>query len=193
MDDKHCPICNLINPASALQCDCGYDFMKGSIAKNVEQLMKDEANTADDKTVRIDMEPTPVGIGGWLILPAIGLVVSPILILISLIMTLSTSHNHQYNSDVSILTLVQGGLFIFILITAKQFFNKSIRLPTTIICLLLTKIVTTIITFPFNNYVDNRWNLFTVIVTCAIWIPYFSKSKRVKATFINVKHFNVLR
>jgi hypothetical protein len=30
---KKCPVCNLINPNTALFCDCGYDFEKGMVVK----------------------------------------------------------------------------------------------------------------------------------------------------------------
>ena len=31
MDDKRCPICNLVNPESSRQCDCGYHFVKKTV------------------------------------------------------------------------------------------------------------------------------------------------------------------
>jgi hypothetical protein len=30
-DVKHCPKCRLVNSASAQRCDCGYDFVSGTV------------------------------------------------------------------------------------------------------------------------------------------------------------------
>ena len=32
--DQDCPKCGLVNPASALHCDCGYDFTTGRVARS---------------------------------------------------------------------------------------------------------------------------------------------------------------
>lgn len=34
MSDKSCPRCNLINPETALKCDCGYDFVRKIVDTN---------------------------------------------------------------------------------------------------------------------------------------------------------------
>jgi membrane associated rhomboid family serine protease len=34
-----CPICGLLNPDTALRCDCGYDFQKRSLEKSYSQVV----------------------------------------------------------------------------------------------------------------------------------------------------------
>lgn len=38
MADKKCPRCGLWNTASALRCDCGYDFEKGTVEESYNKL-----------------------------------------------------------------------------------------------------------------------------------------------------------
>ena len=44
---KTCPNCKLVNPKSALRCDCGYDFASGKVEKSYltpEQSAEAEAD-----------------------------------------------------------------------------------------------------------------------------------------------------
>lgn len=73
------------------------------------------------------------------------------------------------------------------------FFRKQKRAPDiyiffmacNLIIRLLDLIVTTVlIDDPDRDYSMEVWELIRLTVVCAIWIPYFRKSVRVKNTFI---------
>ena len=36
MASKRCPNCNLVNPGSAMSCDCGYSFSSGELGKPLD-------------------------------------------------------------------------------------------------------------------------------------------------------------
>jgi hypothetical protein len=82
----------------------------------------------------------PVGIGGWLILPAIGLVLSPIIGFGRLFMAFSQVSNIEdasYRDLVGLDLLIQVGLLAFLLFVAVQFFGKKGAAPPAMIVLLL--------------------------------------------------------
>lgn len=53
MTDKQCPRCGLWNADSALRCDCGYDFEKGTVeesySKDIEKKIKTQKEMQDKK------------------------------------------------------------------------------------------------------------------------------------------------
>ena len=79
-------------------------------------------------TDRDSVEPTLVRIGGWLILPAIGFVLGPILGVLSLIGLLSLYADADLPSGVAIYfveLLVGIGLLVFLIYAAIRFFGKK--------------------------------------------------------------------
>ncbi len=150
----------------------------------------------------------PAGIGGWLILPAVGLGISPILhgiqffrnIMPALepnvwrILSDPTSENYHPMWVPTILfeaasTIV---LFIFTLWLGYFFFRKSPRVPQLFIFWLAINLVIQTIDLILMNSIplaagqsDQQvvGGLVRSIGSAAIWIPYFIKSVRVKNTF----------
>ncbi len=162
-----CPNCHLLVPSNSPFCgNCGIDMRLGPVKR---------------------------GIGGWLVLPLIGVyltLVSSILVFFSGLIVLL---NSQYVSDRLIPTIyfelfINLALFVLSIIALVLFHSKKIVLPKYMIILY-------ILGFLFG-FIDTLWvmsivytpdMIFTLVskfVAPAIWIPYFLISKRVKNTFI---------
>jgi NADH:ubiquinone oxidoreductase subunit K len=142
------------------------------------------------------------GIGGWLILPAIGLVVSPFMslhgiITASLLLTSSIypslSANHPSLTGLLIFEVIINAAILAAVICLNFLFYMKKRLfPRYIIALyaaqcalMLADYLAAASVFPSA---DLSTGLFTVIrsfIVAAVWIPYFLNSKRVEATFVN--------
>lgn len=146
-----------------------------------------------------------LGIDGWLILFAIGLVLSPILIFITGIA------DENYFSATIIEMLLDENFFLFLVIVFELLFNtvyftfsifmiviffkqRSI-VPRMAILFLAFPVVINIIDFIIVNGLfselsesgDNEEFIGTIvgsIIRAAIWIPYFMLSSRVKRTFV---------
>jgi uncharacterized protein DUF2569 len=141
---------------------------------------------------------TPSGIGGWLILPAIGLVLSPLIIIGGLLVAFKIwtesigALELDYPGAYVAITaqLIMGGAFLcFFLYVAARFFTKKKSVPTLMIALLVINLVLAVITnvlyaSVFRESADIK-EITRAILLCAVWIPYFRLSKRVKATFVN--------
>lgn len=144
------------------------------------------------------VDPKLVGIRGWLIIPAIGLVVGPILSVVSLIALFSMySRLRRYDDGTAlVIDLAVGiGLTLFSVYAAIQFFKKKRTAPSVIVTLILVSIgaspleyvVLTQILLSSNYEMRNEIlkQLILQAIKAAIFIPYFLMSKRVKATFVN--------
>lgn len=141
------------------------------------------------------VDPKLCGIGGWLILPAIGLVLTPILSVLGLIASLAlfsdvadAGHGGIYALEI----VVELGLLIFLLYAAARFFGKRTNAPSVMIALMIIGIVAQgvllVIELSAGAEVfalESGKALARGIIGGAIWIPYFRLSKRVKATFVN--------
>lgn len=147
----------------------------------------------------------PVGLGGWLILPIIGLVVSVIMTASNLWIglrdfgALGWSTAYQAMPGVTVfsgLSLFLGAVGIgFAVYCLNLIFNKDWRAPKFVIWFLLFMAVVGTFEAGVLYYFSAQLNDPSLIeneprdtirawVGCAIWIPYFLKSKRVKNTFI---------
>ena len=201
-----CPKCGNKNKVALGQTDC---FNCG--AELPEESLPDESERAvealpDVPTNPKELEPlTPqseqklVGLKGWLILPAIGLVFSIIVTPFGLIaglanMTDSITHHTEYAFPS---LFVNAMFYIWIWVAAIQFFKKRRTFPLTLIQLLVARIVASVVFFVWGLAVIEEPDadvVFSLLVSynfigqgigAAIWIPYLKKSKRVKATFTN--------
>lgn len=149
----------------------------------------------------------PSGLGGWLILPAIALVVSPIRTFCTLAgtfavyapdswHTLTDPSGAAYNSFwapvliyefLTNLTIIAFSLLLLLL-----FFQRRRTFPTMYIVFLAFCAVTATIDHFWVQLIPavaNKTAGFDKIMTqnysaCLIWIPYMLNSKRVKATFL---------
>ncbi len=136
-----------------------------------------------------------VGIGGWLILPAIGLVLAPIIMVVGLVMSLglwSEVSNAGYGGIHALEIVVGLGMLVFFIYAATRFFGKKSNAPSIMIALYIVQLVSQGILLvielgadaePFA--IESGKALVKSVIGAAIWIPYFRVSKRVKATFVN--------
>ena len=134
------------------------------------------------------------GIGGWLILVAIGLVGNPIAMVVragSVFMVLARSESWTGTQ------LATGGVYVlgvflalYQAFVAVQFFRKKRSLPLLItICYAVYPafcLIRVIAESGTNDTLEgaNVRTLVQAAVGALIWIPYFHQSKRVKATFV---------
>ena len=121
----------------------------------------------------------PKGLGGWLLLPIIGLFISIPLSVIALINLYSILNLTLYFIFLFCLELflMLWAMYLLYLISEKR--KTVIKL---ICCYYITLIVIAFaIAFIYNDYS----NITFYILGSIIWFHYFTKSKRVKNTFIN--------
>lgn len=135
----------------------------------------------------------PESIGGWLILPAIGLILGSILSVIGIFMSLGIAPDlpSRYQGVFALNLLVETGLTAFLIYAAVRFFGKHRNAPATMIALMLTGIVANGLLIAINLganaepfAVEYGKALAKGIIGAAIWIPYFLVSTRVKRTFV---------
>ena len=149
------------------------------------------------------------GISDWLILVAIGVVISPIRISISMMKTfpelfstgvwdaLTTPETSVYSPFWAPLIIVEILLNCALLLTsiyiAYLFFTKKKRFPKWYIGIMVFSLVFMVfeaflanLLFPSVPVFDSGMTIDFVrsLIYAAIWIPYMLVSKRVKATFI---------
>lgn len=152
----------------------------------------------------------PVGIGGWLILVVIGLVVTPIRLVLFLMTNyvpifrdgawgqLTTPGTPAYHALwAPVITFeIAGNMLIIVLALVTLFclIRKSRKTPKMAIVLYSWAAVFVVIDFFTANLIptvaaqsdpDSVKDLVRSLIAAAIWIPYFLVSKRVKATFVN--------
>lgn len=143
------------------------------MAENVEQL-ESNIETADQKLV---------GIGGWLILPAIGFVLGLVIGVIGLIAALgmySDVARAGYGGIYTLELIVIVGLLGFIVYATILFFRKKSNAPRTIITLLIVSLVASSVLLVIELgagaeafAIETGKQLVRDIIGAAIWIPYW--------------------
>ena len=136
-------------------------------------------------------------IRGWLYVPAIGLVLSLLAHLLSINTTLRLliDNYSRISGNVKGILLFELlafiGMFLFGLYVAGLFFRKKRELPRNYILLILAALVFVVLDLILGHrYLDVPVNYEAVkpvvrnLASCAIWIPYFLVSLRVKRTFV---------
>lgn len=151
----------------------------------------------------------PVGIGGWLILVVLGLVLNPLLITKSLIVDflplftqgtweqLTTPGTGAYHPFWQPLLLFEIGsnlcLMALAIICLVHLFRKSHRTPKLMISYLTAQAIVVVIDFFLGDLIptvaaqsgtEEVKGMVRALAAAAVWIPYFCVSKRVKATFV---------
>lgn len=153
-------------------------------------------------------KPPLTGIGGWLILIAIGVVVRPFTYLYQLkegfpgyfnlegwrLLTTPGSEQHVPYSAIALpleLVLVTAGAVVAFLLPVL-FFGRRKVFPSTIIGLIVLEGIAAILQFWWTassktttaaEQQQSIRDLMRGAMQCAIWIPYFCVSRRVKNTF----------
>lgn len=157
-----------------------------------ENNMNEDIEQAE---VKQDINDKLKGIGGWLILPAIGLVLGPIIGVIGLFVSLGMYEDVAragYGGVYALELIVLFALLAFTIYAAIKFFGKKKDSPKIIIILYSASLVASLFLLCVELSagaeefaVETGKQLVRDIVAAAIWIPYFNVSKRVKATFVN--------
>jgi hypothetical protein len=135
----------------------------------------------------------PAGIAGWLILPAIGRVVSPILVGISLLTLLSASKNPNSAATAGgpmgpclvLLGWLGFEIFLSAAFFAKKAFVPGLMVSYFVMAIVLNVIMASWIAEAVGPSASGGADTGRAIVVAVIWMPYFLVSRRVKATFVN--------
>jgi hypothetical protein len=172
----------------------------------LEPGQKSEVITCNNcgKVILRDSGPCPhsppqtsnlVGIGGWLILTAIGFILGPIIGIVAIIWELtmvSKVANAGFGVIYALKIATQTGIFALMIYTATLFFGKKRNAPAVIITFFQVTVVTSAILLVIELAagaevfaIEEVKALFCNLVGAAIWIRYFRVSKRVKATFVD--------
>jgi hypothetical protein len=138
------------------------------------------------------------GIGGWLILPAIGLAIGPFVALFGLaacFFLLFGSNGQELIANkpgiepVIVFEIVMDLVFVVALILLNVlFYTKRKAFPKLMIMFYGLQFVLILadhlMAAPFTPD-SSPLTVIRSFVICAIWIPYFLQSRRVKLTFVN--------
>lgn len=154
-------------------------------------------------------EPGPSGIGGWLVLPLIGLVLTIALTLFNLWQAYQAFTPSAFDAIVNatepplttlrdiVLLSFGGGTILLATATTSLvlFLGRKRQLPAMIIVHLLTSIAVSLAEFyasqqllefdaSLADVVDSFKQLVRSLIAACLWIPYFVISRRVKNTFV---------
>lgn len=150
----------------------------------------------------------PRGLGGWLVLVMIGLIVSPIrigilvgTIVLSLfqggtwevLTTPGSEHYHPLWAPLLIFELAINGAFILAGVALLAlFFAKSRRFPRMFILYVAISLIFQIVDYVLGEQIpavaaagaESNVEIARTVITAVIWVPYMLVSKRVKNTFV---------
>lgn len=154
-----------------------------------------EVDTDDDQTEDFNQ---PSGIRGWLLLPAVGLIISLIMLPLWIAEVLAvlpelTQFDNELRTYFSAELVLSSALLVLAVVTAYHFFGRRRGTKPLYITLLSVNLFLVFIFAVWGSSLDLTQeykdellsDMFRGMVGAAIWIPYFSMSKRVKNTFIN--------
>jgi hypothetical protein len=145
-------------------------------------------------------ESNPVGIKGWLILPAIGTILSPIYLSISVFKMMPTLENiwaAKSSISTGLLAFVAvetilnfafiiGWLAAVLLLALKsRYYPKAyVVLMCGMAAFLLIDMIVSAGAYNHQPEQDDLMSLGRTVFVAAIWVPYMLLSKRVKNTFV---------
>ena len=165
--------------------------------------MADEAGQVAQEENRL------AGIGGWLILLAFGVIVSPVASLWALITVAvgafgggrwaalaqpgGVAYHPMWGPTLLFELVANLAMTALTLLVAVLFFRKSTRLPKLFIGVLLAALVVRIVDVLLASQIPaleeptalSVLGIVRAFLICLIWVPYFRVSKRVKATFVH--------
>lgn len=176
-----------------------YQSPETSVDDNENQVSKAEEQTSDVQ-----------GLGGWLILVGLGIIISPIKIVAqiypiysqifqngaweALTSPVSEGYNPLWAPIIIGEIVVNSALVLSWLIIAYLFFTKKKLLPAWYIGVIIFTLVFILIDafsiqliLPDEKIFDPETSkeILRSVVSIIIWVPYMLVSKRVKATFVN--------
>ncbi len=148
----------------------------------------------------------PSGIGGWLILPLIGMCLTIVLTVINLVIALGPQSIEGFKNIFSagggleslripVIASMASGVFIVVytVFTLSNFLTKSLKTPKLMIVMYMVLVATNAIDFMAASKFDEVLatnmaprgfsGLLRSGIVASIWIPYFMVSVRVKNTF----------
>jgi hypothetical protein len=151
----------------------------------------------------------PRGIGGWLILPLLGLILTPIRVGFSSVRDLAPALKpgtwaalttpgaaayHPLWAPVLVFECVVNGLLIVCsLVLLWLFLRKSHRVPLLMVAWLVAIVAVQVVDLLLVGQIpaaaaapdaQGIRDLVRLVLSALIWIPYFLRSKRVKNTFV---------
>lgn len=151
----------------------------------------------------------PKGIGGWLILPAIGIILTPLRLLYllatvhwplfqdgtwELVTTPGTEFYHELWGPLLVFEIAGNiALLGYSLVLIHLFFTKSYRLPFNYIIFLICALVFVITDHLLFGMIPMEYGeadiegyseILRTLLATVIWVPYFLRSERVKNTFV---------
>lgn len=151
---------------------------------------------ADSRTCAECRPAVGVGleIGGWLVFPAIGLVVRPAGIGYALYTDLTgiAAGPAELFPPIALEALMNAGLLVFSLYAAACFFRKRQRTIVVMVALYITSIVTALLDRGIVAWVveiagtvaEPDTSVVRSVISGVVWSAYFLQSRRVKDTFV---------
>lgn len=177
-----------------------YPLMISLLAMAIGVFTVIRLNKFDPPAKSVEQYPLPIG--GWLILVAIGVSLTPLRIVYDLL----NEENNFYNSSVwtSLWQSNQLGIFAFLTVELMYnitflffsvlvivlFFQRRSSLPILISFFYGLSFGITLVDMLVASYVvdvsfkDNLTDILQPLLVAVIWIPYFNYSERVEETFI---------
>ena len=145
-------------------------------------------------------------IGGWLILPAIGLIISAVRISIDIVspdffnkslwvgLSGLTDNSFAIKAFVALEIIINFVFIIFVIYLIFQFFSRATRTPRLMVYYYSLGLALPLIdsvgawllfqdTLSPTDFSETFRDIGRSVIGAAIWIPYFLKSERVKSTF----------
>jgi hypothetical protein len=195
----YCPNCSLPVESNANNCsNCGARFGHESAWKPTEQPVISNNHSG------------PEGIGGWLVLPLLGLIVTPIRMVYQFLtdlwpvlnastwnaLTVSGSPAYHPLWEPLIIFEVVANIVVFAfgLWVLMAFFGKYRQTPKLFIIWIASHAAMQLVDVILGSQIpavaaetdqQSIMDLARALVGAAIWIPYFLRSKRVANTFVS--------
>jgi hypothetical protein len=143
------------------------------------------------------------GLGGWLVLPQIGLFLTALMLIYSILSLDVAFFNGEawdklsdqpgYRAYLMFSIIYNISMLVFTIFSIVQFYRKKAMLPRLMVILYSVAIsisIIDLIMLPQLTFITDQekkaliTNLVRNMIAGGIWMPYFIKSKRVKNTFV---------